>query len=152
MMAIAKPKNIRSELRQHIANSNIPLAKRRLIEDLLVRAVRYYRVMRSSRQKTMQPSASNILPITPLARGRQDESLIRAHVFSALFRAWMIGFDQYPKINNKGYPATKFVIFADYLLQRIGIGKIEDHLEEYRSYRKKALTGSGFKVVRGKVI
>jgi hypothetical protein len=84
--------------------------------------------------------------------GRQDDFLLRAYVFSALFRAWMIGFDVYPSINNKHKSATQFVIFADFVLHRLGIGKVEDHLEQFRSYRKKLLIESGFKVVRGKVI
>ncbi|QWE27500.1 hypothetical protein [Polynucleobacter sp. AP-Ainpum-60-G11] len=151
-MAIASPKNIRLEMRRHIAGTNMPFTKRRKIEDLLVRAVRYFRIMRSSRHKSSFPRPGNLLVRLPLARGRQDETLLRAYIFSALFRAWMIGFDQYPKINNKGYPATNFVNFADYVLKRIGIGKAEDHLEEFRSYRKKILIASGFKVVRGKVI
>ena len=152
MMALAQPKNIRRELRRHIASSNIPFDKRRQIEDLLVRAIRYFRVMRSSRQKSIPQSPANPLPINPLLRGRQDDSLLRDYIFSALFRAWMIGMDQYPRINNKGYPATQFVIFSDYVLQRLGVGKVEDHLEEFRSRRKKLMTDSGFKVVRGKVI
>ena len=151
-MALSQPKNIRREMRRHIASSNIPFGKRRQIEDLLVRAMRYFRVMRKSRQKSLPLSPSNPLPTNSLLRGRQDDSLLRDYIFSALFRAWMIGMDQYPRINNKGYPATPFVIFSDYVLQRLGIGKIEDHLEEFRSRRKKLMTDSGFKVVRGKVI
>ena len=151
-MALAQPKNIRCELRRHIASSNIPFAKRRQIEDLLVRAIRYFRVMRKSRQKSLPQSPTNPLPTNSLLRGRQDDSLLRDYIFSALFRAWMIGMDQYPRINNKGYPATQFVIFSEYVLERLGIGKIEDHFEEFRSHRKKLMTDSGFKVVRGKVI
>jgi hypothetical protein len=85
-------------------------------------------------------------------RGRRDDFLLRAYVFSTLFRAWMIGFNEYPKINNKGSSPTQFGIFADFVLHRLGIGKVEDHLEQFRSYRKKLLIESGFKVVRGKVI
>ena len=151
-MALAQPRNIRRELRRHIASSNIPFGKRRQIEDLLVRAIRYFRVMRKSRQKSLPQSPTNPLPTNSLLRGRQDDSLLRDYIFSALFRAWMIGMDQYPRINNKGYPATQFVIFSEYVLERLGIGKIEDHFEEFRSHRKKLMTDSGFKVVRGKVI
>ena len=151
-MALAQPRNIRRELRRHIASSNIPFGKRRQIEDLLVRAIRYFRVMRKSRQKSLPQSPTNPLPTNSLLRGRQDDSLLRDYIFSTLFRAWMIGMDQYPRINNKGYQATQFVIFSEYVLQRLGIGKIEDHFEEFRSHRKKLMTDSGFKVVRGKVI
>jgi hypothetical protein len=156
-VALAKPKNIRLELRSNIAIANFPFVKRRKVEVLLVRTVRYYRAIRQSRQKRPSqartpPLRSALLTIKARLRGRQDDFLLRAYVFSALFRAWMIGFDEYPRVNNKGGSATQFVIFADFILHRLGIGKVEDHLEEFRSYRKKLLLNSGFKVVRGKVI
>lgn len=94
------------------------------------------------------------LPNLPLAIndvGHPDEALYRNIVFSALFRAWMLGKDKYPTVNNKNYPASPFVIFAEPILVGLGIGKIEDHLEEFRSYRKRAFNESGFEVVRGKV-
>jgi len=156
-MALAIRKNIRLELRSDIAAVNFPYGKRRGIEDLLVRTVRYYRAICNQRQKRPSQSkspklASGVLVMTSRLRGRQDDSLLRAYVFSALFRAWMIGFGEYPKINNKGGSATQFVIFADFILHRLHIGKVENHLEEFRSYRKKLFIGSGFEVVRGKVI
>jgi hypothetical protein len=156
-MAIARPKNIRLDLRSDIAYANFPYSKRRQVEEILVRAARYYRVIRNHRKKRPSQSRKSkmrqgLLVIQAKPQGRQDESLLRAYLFSALFRAWMIGFNEYPKINNKGYSATAFVTFADFVLQRLSIGKAEDHLEEFRSYRKKVLVASGFKVVRGKVI
>ena len=42
-------------------------------------------------------------------------------------------------INNKGYPATKFVVFAEQIFALLGIGKIEDHLEEFQSFRAQSL-------------
>ncbi len=118
----------------------------------MVRAVRYFRVIRAARQKGFVADPKNILANKPLPRGRQNDSLLRHYLFSALFQAWMVGFNQYPKVNNKGYRATKFIIFSDYVLQRLGIGKVEDHFEGFRAYRKKLLINSGFRVVRGKVI
>ena len=156
-MALAKPNNIRLELRGDIAAANFPFGKRREIETLLVRTVRYYRTIKNHRK--IRPSQSRapklctgLLVMKSRLRGRQDDFLLRAYVFSALFRAWMIGFNEYPKINNKGSSPTQFGIFADFVLHRLGIGKVEDHLEQFRSYRKKLLIESGFKVVRGKVI
>ena len=83
--------------------------------------------------------------------GRPEESELRNALFSSLFRAWMLGKGEYPTINNKGHPASPFVIFAEPILWGLGIGKIEDHLEEFRSFRKKSFEDSGFKVKRGKV-
>ena len=151
-MALAQPKNIRLEMRCHIANRHFPIRTRPAVEKLLVRAVRYVRVIRKSRKICYEPLQSQDPLLKARERGRQDEALLRAYVFSALFRAWMMGFDEYPKINNKGYEASPFVIFAETVLQRLGIGNIEDHLEEFRSYRKKLFVDSGFRVIRGKVI
>ncbi len=94
------------------------------------------------------------LPNLPLAinpRGRPSEVMFRNIVFASLFRAWMLGKDEDPIINNKGYPASPFVVFAEPILEGLGIGKVEDHLEEFRSYRKKAFEDSGFTVTRGRV-
>ena len=151
-MALVKPKNIRLEMRCHIVGSRFPMATRGKVETILVRAVRYVRVIRKSRKICHKPLQSQDSLMKARKRGRQDEALLRAYVFAALFRAWMIGFDEYPKINNKGSAASPFVIFAETVLQRLGIGKVEDHLEEFRSYRKKLFVASGFRVIRGKVI
>ena len=151
-MALAQPKNIRLEMRRHIVSSRFPMATRGKVENILVRAARYVRVIRQSRKICHELLQSQDPLMKARKRGRQDEALLRAYVFAALFRVWMIGFDEYPKINNKGSAASPFVIFAETVLQRLGIGKIEDHLEEFRSYRKKVFIASGVTVIRGKVI
>lgn len=91
------------------------------------------------------------LPLNKLSSGHPDQEGLRNLVFSALFRAWMYCTDQYPTINNKNYPATPFVIFAEPFLLGLGIGKIEDHLEEFRAFRKKSYIEAGMKIIRGKV-
>ena len=151
-MALTQPKNIRLEMRRHIANRHFPIHTRPAVEDILVRVVRYFRVIRQSRKICHKPLRSQDLLLKARGRGREDEALLRAYVFAALFRAWMMGFGEYPKINNKGHAKTPFMFFAETVLQRLGIGKIEDHLEEFRSYRKKLFVASGFRVIRGKVI
>ena len=91
------------------------------------------------------------LPLAINAVGHPDEAGLRNIVFSTLFRAWMLGKGAYPTINNKNHPASSFVIFAEPILRGLGIGKIEDHLEEFRSFRKKAFIDSEFEVNRGRV-
>lgn len=91
------------------------------------------------------------LPIAKKAVGHPEESELRNILFSALFRAWMLGKGVHPTINNKNHPASPFIVFAEPILCGLGIGKIEDHLEEFRSFRKKQFLNSGFKVIRGKV-
>jgi hypothetical protein len=76
---------------------------------------------------------------TDLPKGQRDETMLRHFLIAELFRAWQLAFGQAPVINNKGYPATKFVVFAEEIFSLLGIGKIEDHLEEFQSFRAKSL-------------
>lgn len=75
----------------------------------------------------------------PLPHGQRDETLLRHHLIAELFRIWMLGHDEVPEINNKNYPATPFVVFVEPIFGLLKIGKIEDHLEEFQSYRKAQL-------------
>jgi len=77
---------------------------------------------------------------TDLPKGQRDETMLRNLLISELFRSWQLAFNQTPVINNKVYPATKFVVFAEQIFALLGIGKIEDHLEEFQSFRAKSLT------------
>ena len=74
-----------------------------------------------------------------LPKGQRDETVLRNFLIAELFRAWQLAFGQAPVINNKGYPATKFVVFAEEIFGLLGIGKIEDHLEEFQSFRAQSL-------------
>ena len=76
---------------------------------------------------------------TDLPKGQRDETMLRNLLISELFRSWQYAFNETPVINNKGYPATKFVVFAEQIFALLGIGKIEDHLEEFQSFRVKSL-------------
>jgi len=77
---------------------------------------------------------------TDLPKGQRDETMLRNLLIAELFRSWQYAFNETPVINNKGYPATKFVVFAEQIFALLGIGKIEDHLEEFQSFRAKSLT------------
>ena len=76
---------------------------------------------------------------TDLPKGQRDESMLRNFLIADLFRAWEMEFGKHPVINNKGYPATSFVIFAEEIFRILGVGKIEDHLEEFQSFRAQSL-------------
>lgn len=56
--------------------------------------------------------------------------MLRNLLIAELIRSSQLAFNQTPVINNKCYPATKFVVFAKQIFALLGIGKIEDHLEE----------------------
>ncbi len=148
-MALVNPKNIRKEIRADIAKAGFPYGVRAQVETSSVRAVRQFRVYRKRLGSTvLQPHDLT----QKRGKGRPSEALVRDLLIAGLFRAWMEAFQEYPKINNKNYPLSPFVRFAMAILMREGIGKIEDHLEEYRAYRKKCMIDSGFRVVRGLVI
>ena len=76
---------------------------------------------------------------TDLPKGQRDETMLRNLLIAELFRSWQFAFDEVPSINNERYPATKFVVFAEQIFSLLGIGKIEDHLEEFQSFRTKSL-------------
>ena len=76
---------------------------------------------------------------TDLPKGQRDETMLRNLLAAELFRSWQLAFNETPVINNKGYPATKFVVFAEQIFDLLDIGKIEDHLEEFQSFRAKSL-------------
>jgi len=148
-MALAHPKNIRLEIRAHIAQTKFPSKSRVRIEAILVRAIRYYRVLRGRSQLA---STYGAYPnVAKRSRGRPSLKDQRNFLISELFRAWMIGFAKHPIINNKIDGPSKFVKFCEPIMRREGIGRALDHLEQFRAYRKREMQKSGFKVVRGKV-
>lgn len=73
-----------------------------------------------------------------LPKGQRDETTLRNLLIAELFRCWQYEFNEALGINNKGYPATKFVVFVEQVFALLGIGKIEDHLEEFQSFRAKS--------------
>ena len=97
-MTLAIPKNIRLQIRADIVAAKFPIEEREHAERVIVRAVRRFRVYRKQLGKTI------LLPedlSQSRGKGRPAEEMLRAVLISGLFRAWMVGFDKYPKINNK---------------------------------------------------
>ncbi len=74
-----------------------------------------------------------------LPNGQRDETMLRNYLIAELFRSWIWAHEEVPVINNKDYPATPFVIFAEQIFYILGIGKIEGHLEEFQSFRANSL-------------
>ncbi len=146
---MAHPKNIRLEMRAFIAKTKFPLKSRVRVEAILVRAIRYYRVLR--RRSRVALSYGAYPNVAKRSRGRPSLKDERNFLISELFRAWMIGFDRYPIINNKIHGPSKFVKFCEPIMRREGIGRVLEHLEQFRAYRKREMQKSGFRVTRGKV-
>jgi len=74
---------------------------------------------------------------------RPNNDLWHFYLFSALMRAWILGFGQLPRINQKRDPIeAPFVEFARVILRHLGMGnKLVDYIDEYRSYKKALRRG-----------
>lgn len=79
----------------------------------------------------------------PVPKGQRDETLLRHHLIAELYRIWELGHDEEPVINNANNPVRPFVIFVEQIFYLLGIGKIDQHLESFQTYRKKQLKDSG---------
>jgi hypothetical protein len=139
-------RSIRREVREALTRYQFPSNVFKQVEDILVRQIRISRLVNRHVPATRFKNAQDALTrfdvhhfVWAKGRGRSNEDLKRAHLIATLFRVWVIGFGEEPKINNRGYARTPFVQFAHMILRHEGIGKLEMHLEAYQSYRKKAL-------------
>lgn len=143
---------LRKQLHAAIAKAKFPFSVRQRVEDILVQSVCHFRIHRNRRQKNLAPITGRFHFRKQIQkRGPRDKKEIRMYLLSQIYYAWVVGFRDYPKINNKNYPDSSFVIFAESILLGEGVARIHTNLEEFRSYRKKQLEASGFKVIRGKV-
>ena len=143
---------LRRQLHAKIAKAKFPFGQRQRVEDILVQAICHFRIHRNRQQKNLAPISGRFQFRKQVQkRGPKDKKELRMYLLSQIHYAWVLGFDDYPKINNKDYADSPFVIFAESILLSEGVARIHTNLEEFRSYRKKQLEASGFKVVRGKV-
>jgi len=136
--------NLRQFVRAAIKSARFP-QNSKIAEDIVVEAIYLIRDYRKNPTKSYN-KASKVTRQnhgTSRALGRKSEERLRFLLFSALFRAWYLGFGVKPKINNRYGKATPFVGFAEPILMHEGIGKTITHLEEYQSYRKQIIAQSG---------
>ncbi len=104
------------------------------IKQIVIDAIRhadfYYRNPVAG-YEALKPTRQNFG--TSRKRGRKPLKNIRYLIYSALFKSWLLGFSEIPKVNNKNYRDTKFVSFARLVSELVGLGKVLQHLEEFRS-------------------
>ncbi len=103
---------------------------KQIIIDAIRHADFYYRNPIAG-YKALKPTRQNFG--TNRKRGRKPLKNIRYLIYAALFRSWLLGFSEIPKVNNKNYRDTKFVSFAKLVSELVGLGKVLQHLEEFRS-------------------
>lgn len=143
---------LRLEVRVKIAGAGFPYSTRSRIEDILYQSIVQYRLYRRRKRLNISlPQAATSINVTPLKRGPKNFYEERMYLIAQIHLAWVVGFGEYPSINNKKYPDTPFVVFAESILLRQRVARIRNNLEEFRSYRIKQMKASGFNVVRGRV-
>jgi len=76
------------------------------------------------------------LPSHQTSMGRYDQEPARVILISAICRAWIVGVDHEPTLNNKKEYDSAFMTFGLHILALEGIGHIHQHLEKYWSIRK----------------
>lgn len=77
-------------------------------------------------KKIKKPRPTHVTKI-----GRYDQKGARTILISALYRAWMKGFDKASTLNHKTGYDSDFFKFAHKVMKEEGIGNIHAHLEEY---------------------
>lgn len=113
-------------------------AKSQKIKKIIIGAIRqadFYYLNPVVGYQQLKPTRQNFGTLRK--RGRKPLKNIRYLIYSALFRSWLLGFSEIPKINNKNYRDTKFVSFARLISELVGLGKVLQNLEDFRSYRKQ---------------
>lgn len=132
-------RNTRREIREAIKRARFSKNARRA-EEILIRAIRYSRLFRKRPPKIDYHEGLKInLPLRQDLKSRDFKHHQRTLVINALFRAWQLGFDEEPIINNRGNDSRPFLTFAEDILIGEEIYNTIDNLDAYRSLRKKLL-------------
>lgn len=138
-MAFKVPLNLVSEITKAVANSRFR-AKSQVIVKIIIGAIRQAETYRRNPFQTYQSKKATKNNFgTARKKGRRSLDLESYLICSALWRSWVLGFRELPRLNNKGYNDTKFMSFATDVFRVVKLGKVRDRLERYQSYRKKNL-------------
>jgi len=127
----------RKQLQAAIGNAKFPLQKRQMIEDLVWNGIELFREYKSpgylshTGKLVKKPQPSHRTSI-----GRFSQKPARTILISALCRAWLEGFGMKARLNHKAGSMTPFHQFAQEVMGREQIGKIQEHLEEFWVLRK----------------
>lgn len=138
-MAFKVPPNLVLEIAKAVASSRFR-AKSQVIIKIIVGSIRQAETYRRNPFHTYQSKKATKNNFgTSRKKGRRSLDLESHLICSALWRSWVLGFRELPKINNKGFNDTKFVSFARDIFRVVSLGKVRDRLERYQSYRRKIL-------------
>ena len=127
------------ELKQHIHQSAFSADERLRTQALEIvwNGIQLFRENKVRRYRSHKDKLiKNPLPSHQTLMGRYDQESARVILISAICRAWIIGVDREPTLNNKKEYDSAFMTFALHILASEGIGHIHKHLEKYWSIRK----------------
>ena len=135
--------NVRADIKDLVKRTGFKNKHQlKIIEDILVRAIRVSRLYRRRLPKDVfVPELDRWIPYVKAKRGGQDQVKQRHILISAMFRAWLLGFDEKPTVSKRGNDPRPFVNFAEEIFIGEGIANTIDNIDEYRSY-KNQLYGS----------
>jgi hypothetical protein len=128
----------RQQVQDAIANAKFPDAARQTAEGIIWSGLELYREYKSPKYAShtgklvKKPQAGHRTSI-----GRYDQTEARTILISALCRAWLHKGVGNPTLNHKNDRMSEFHHFAQEVMGREGIGKIQQHLEKYWSTRAK---------------
>ncbi len=120
----------------HLMAADTIINALQIAQDYKLRSKKPYRGTRSTWKTLVQRRRA----------GRPRNDLWHFYLFSALMRAWILGFGQLPRINQKRDPIeAPFVTFARTILRPLGMGnKLVDYIDKYRSYKKALRRGVNY--------
>lgn len=127
------------ELKQHIHQSGFNADEwvRTKALEIIWNGIQLFRENKIRRYRSHKDKLiKKPLPSHQTSIGRYDQEPARVILISAICRAWMVGVDHEPTLNNKKEYDSAFMTFALHILALEGIGHIHKHLEEYWSIRK----------------
>jgi len=128
----------RAQLQEAIGNAKFPLQKRQIVEDLVWNGLELFRQYKTQRYTSHTGKlVKKPLPSHKTSIGRYDQTGARTILISALCRAWLEKGTGIPTLNHKNDLMSEFHHFAQEVMAREGIGKIQQHLEKYWSTRAK---------------
>jgi len=135
---MAAKEKIRKQVKTALHDAGFSMACRPLLADTITEIVIEARLLRYCRYFDYQTERYHRYPgnfAQPQGRPRDQEA--RFLVFQYLHRVWWDHFGKRPVINNRGYRASPFVLFVETVMLPWFSDKLENRLEEFRSFQKK---------------
>ena len=128
----------RAQVQTAILNAKFPAATKQTAEEIVWNGLERFREYKTPKHTShtgkivKKPQAGHRTSI-----GRYDQTEARTILISALCRAWLKKGTGIATINHKNDPMSDFHHFAQEVMGREGIGKIQQHLEKFWSMRGK---------------